>query len=326
MARQTAINTADDMRWLREVHLPRLPAKYKSAIIVGNEDFPDRIEVYERRDPRVTDVPIVFKAAEDGVFKETAKGTAGAKRSHAAKKAGLSADQRAEIDAALGAYGARLTDDDRIAKGDKVMSVQVEAKGGRLKMVGGGNVLATYPASRAGQGVSDFVEKFWFWRKDGAASAHATKKSPAQLQREIDAFLAGLPDEVARGVSRTSANDLLEYAQERANATGRAYAISNMGHVMVADAHNKRAMRDELGGVALVVKPSRGERQRSGRPDTAASRSHATKKKEATYSVSYWVPHERYWQFAGEGSQAWAKDREKFLRDTDHKKVRVRKV
>jgi hypothetical protein len=195
MARQTAINTADDMRWLREVHLPRLPAKYRSAIIVGNEDFPDRIEVYERRDPRVTDVPVVFKADEDGVFKETVKGTAGAKRSHAAKKAGLSADQRAEIDAALGAYGARLTDDDRIAKGDKVMSVQVEAKGGRLKMVGGGNVLATYPASRAGQGVSDFVEKFWFWRKDATASAHATKKTPpAQLQREIDEVLAGDPE------------------------------------------------------------------------------------------------------------------------------------
>ena len=114
----------------------------------------------------------------------------GAKRSHAAKKTGLSADQRAEIDAALGVYGARLTDDDRIAKGDKVMSVQVEAKGGRLKMVGGGNVLASYPASRAGQGVSDFVEKFWFWRKD-ATTAHATKKkSPAQLQREIDEVIA----------------------------------------------------------------------------------------------------------------------------------------
>ena len=123
----------------------------------------------------------------------TQRSARGAKRSHAVKKAGLSADQRAEINASLGAYGARLTDDDRIAKGDKVMSVQLEAKGGRLKMVGGGNVLATYPAGRAGQGVSDFVEKFWFWRKDATASAHATKKtkkSPAQLQRDIDEALS----------------------------------------------------------------------------------------------------------------------------------------
>lgn len=117
------------------------------------------------------------------------------RRQHAAKKAGLSADQRAEIDASLAAYGARLTDDDRIAKGDKVMSVQIEAKGGRIKMVGGGNVLASYPAARAGQGISDFVEKFWFWKKDASASgpghAHARKKSPAQLDREIRESLAG---------------------------------------------------------------------------------------------------------------------------------------
>jgi hypothetical protein len=116
------------------------------------------------------------------------------RRQHATKKTGLSADQRAEIDASLAAYEARLTDDDRIAKGDKVMSVQIETKGGRLKMVGGGNVLASYPAARAGQGVSDFVEKFWFWKKavpSGTGSAHARKKSPAQLDREIRESLAG---------------------------------------------------------------------------------------------------------------------------------------
>ncbi|HSX23305.1 MAG TPA: hypothetical protein VLE97_11080 [Gaiellaceae bacterium] len=119
----------------------------------------------------------------------------GAKRSHATKKAGLSAEQRAEIDAALGAYGARLTDDDRIAKGDKVMSVQIEGKGGRLKMVGAGNVLASYPASRAGHGVSDFVEKFWFWKKGAApGAAHARRKSPAQLDREIAETLARSSD------------------------------------------------------------------------------------------------------------------------------------
>lgn len=119
------------------------------------------------------------------------------KRSHAAKKGGLSADQRTEIDAVLASYGAHLTDDDRIAKGNKVMSVQLEAKGGRLKMVGGGNVLASYPASRVGPGVSDFVEKFWFWKKDAITSAHATKKikkSPKQLQREIDEALAKKSD------------------------------------------------------------------------------------------------------------------------------------
>jgi hypothetical protein len=99
-------------------------------------------------------------------------------------------------------------------------------------------------------------------------SGHATKKkSPAQLQREIDGFLAGLPADVKRGLSSTPADELLEYAQKRANATGRPYAISNMGHVQVADAHNKRTMRDELGGIALVVEPSR----------SAGAGAHATK-------------------------------------------------
>jgi hypothetical protein len=111
MARQAAINTADDMRWLREVHLPRFPTKYKSAIIVGNEDYPDRIEVYERRDPRITDVPVVFKADEDGVFKETSKAH------HATKKTPPAQLQR-EIDEVLAGTqlpnkGCKLTREER---------------------------------------------------------------------------------------------------------------------------------------------------------------------------------------------------------------------
>ncbi|MDQ3300608.1 MAG: hypothetical protein M3619_28845 [Myxococcota bacterium] len=90
------------MRWLRDVHLPRLPAKYKSAVIVGNEDYPDRIEVYDRRDSHVTDVPVIFKADDEGVFKETKQSghhatlkvtTATARRNHATKKSGTQLDR-----------------------------------------------------------------------------------------------------------------------------------------------------------------------------------------------------------------------------------------
>lgn len=81
---------------------------------------------------------------------------------------------------------------------------------------------------------------------------HAAKKSPAQLQREINDTLAGL------GLPSTHGREnALEYAQRRANATKTAYAISKMGHVMPADSDNKRLMRDDLGGIALIVKPSR---------------------------------------------------------------------
>lgn len=110
MAQRTLINTADDMRWLREVHLPRLSAKYKSAIIFGNEDSPVRVEVFEHRDPVVTDVPLVFVADEEGVLTETeqarratySEGSAlprTPKRHHATKKS--PAQLQREIDEVL---------------------------------------------------------------------------------------------------------------------------------------------------------------------------------------------------------------------------------
>lgn len=51
----TFINTPDDMDWLRDTHLPKLPKHYVkgSAVIHGNEDCPDRIDVYTNQDPFV---------------------------------------------------------------------------------------------------------------------------------------------------------------------------------------------------------------------------------------------------------------------------------
>lgn len=82
-----------------------------------------------------------------------------------AKQVGLSAEQREEINAALSAYGAHLTEGDRVEKGGRVMSVRLGVKGGRLRVEGGETLLASYPTSRIGNGISDFVEKFWFWKK-----------------------------------------------------------------------------------------------------------------------------------------------------------------
>jgi hypothetical protein len=62
------LNTAEDMRWLRDVHLPKLASKYKSAVIKGNEDWPDSIEVYEKRNPLVTDQAVTFVPDEEGDF------------------------------------------------------------------------------------------------------------------------------------------------------------------------------------------------------------------------------------------------------------------
>lgn len=63
------LNTADDMAWLRDVHLPGLPARFKSAVIHGNEDYPDLIEVYGRRDPEVTDPRVTYKPDSQGKYR-----------------------------------------------------------------------------------------------------------------------------------------------------------------------------------------------------------------------------------------------------------------
>ena len=78
----------------------------------------------------------------------------------------MNPEERAVADAALQQYGARLTDSDFIARGEKVLSVKLEIKKGRLRMLDpAGRSLATYPASKIATGVSDFVEKFWFWKR-----------------------------------------------------------------------------------------------------------------------------------------------------------------
>jgi hypothetical protein len=75
----------------------------------------------------------------------------------------MTSEQRAQINTALARYGAGLVND-FIAKGDKVLSVSFEVKKNRLRaMRGPARLLASYPATRIGAGVSDFVEKFWFW-------------------------------------------------------------------------------------------------------------------------------------------------------------------
>jgi hypothetical protein len=49
----------------------------------------------------------------------------------------------------------------------------------------------------------------------------------------------------------------IEYAQRRANETGRAYVVSAMGHAMVATRGNRRLVETELGGAVAVLRRDR---------------------------------------------------------------------
>jgi len=50
------------MRWLRDVHLPRLSSKFKSAILYGNEDCPAKVSVFRSKDPEVTTPSVTYRA------------------------------------------------------------------------------------------------------------------------------------------------------------------------------------------------------------------------------------------------------------------------
>lgn len=60
------LSTREDMDWLRDVHIPDLPRSARSAFLRGNEDAPDRVEVYATANPRLDDEVIVYEADRKG--------------------------------------------------------------------------------------------------------------------------------------------------------------------------------------------------------------------------------------------------------------------
>lgn len=65
---RTFLDSPEDVKWLRETHLSHvtsLPA-FKSFVLEGNEDAPDRVLLYTAKSPRYDDVATVFQADEDG--------------------------------------------------------------------------------------------------------------------------------------------------------------------------------------------------------------------------------------------------------------------
>ena len=55
------LNSRDDLEWAKEVH--GVPQNAKAIVIYGNEDAPDKIEWYTKRNPSVNDIPKVIRYA-----------------------------------------------------------------------------------------------------------------------------------------------------------------------------------------------------------------------------------------------------------------------
>jgi hypothetical protein len=69
MGKLALLDTPEDMKWLRDVHLPGLSPEYESAVVHGNEDFPSQIEAYKTPNPTVNSIPAVFLPDPNGDFK-----------------------------------------------------------------------------------------------------------------------------------------------------------------------------------------------------------------------------------------------------------------
>jgi hypothetical protein len=62
------LNSPEDMKWLRDVHLQGLPSEYEAAVVHGNEDSPSKIEVFRSLNPTVNEKPAVFLPGLNGRF------------------------------------------------------------------------------------------------------------------------------------------------------------------------------------------------------------------------------------------------------------------
>ena len=54
------LQSREDMEWFRDCHFPELPKKFRSLMLFGNEDHPEKIHCYERKRPLITDEATVY--------------------------------------------------------------------------------------------------------------------------------------------------------------------------------------------------------------------------------------------------------------------------
>jgi hypothetical protein len=58
------LQNPEDLVWLREVHLTAVAPAFRSAIIYGNEDWPNKIELYADTMPHYLAEPVATITSE----------------------------------------------------------------------------------------------------------------------------------------------------------------------------------------------------------------------------------------------------------------------
>jgi len=64
------LNTLEDIAWLQTTHLKMYAMTFNSFIIYGNEDCPQKVEIFKRVNPTINSKPLaVFVSDIDGNLK-----------------------------------------------------------------------------------------------------------------------------------------------------------------------------------------------------------------------------------------------------------------
>jgi hypothetical protein len=75
---KTYLNSNEDMQWLEETHLRAHGLMgARSAVLFGNEDCPDAVELYCQENPLISSMPVCCFRSYDGELKvvHTVSGT-----------------------------------------------------------------------------------------------------------------------------------------------------------------------------------------------------------------------------------------------------------
>lgn len=69
----TPLNTPEDLQWLKEVHLLKAPPphpydNFKFAILHGNEDAPDSVDLYMVEEPTIDENHYRIKFLYGGIY------------------------------------------------------------------------------------------------------------------------------------------------------------------------------------------------------------------------------------------------------------------
>lgn len=70
MYMQIFLNSLEDIGWLLQTHLKGCNIMFNSFILTGNEDCPDKVELFRQINPKASNKPKAIFISEEGDLKQ----------------------------------------------------------------------------------------------------------------------------------------------------------------------------------------------------------------------------------------------------------------